>query len=250
MKYDKAHTGEKTKEKKKCRSKQVCWFNPPWSDSVVTPVGRMFLDIVSKCFLEGTKLYQYFNRNTLKMSYSTCKNLKAHVSSHNRNILQPNTKQNANCNCRRKEDCPVQGKCQLKEVVYGATVEVQESDVIKKYFGQTMRSFKERLYEHRMAIKSEKSPHATALSNYIWELKKEGKEYTIKWAILSRAQIYKSGSKKCQLCIHEKTEIALCKPSVLLNNRTELLNKCFHKGKLELAKVIPKKKEPPDPGGH
>ena len=140
-------------------------------------------------------------------------------------------------NCRNKAECPLNGQCQVSELVYEAAVEEEESALVKKYFGQTMRPFKLRYYEHTQAIRTESSPHSTALSNYIWKLKKAGKNFKIKWSIKSRAPIYKSGSKKCQLCIHEKTEIALCKPKQLLNSRTELLHKCIHQSRFELDKV-------------
>ena len=239
MKYDSSAGQKKQKGKGRCRD--VCWFNPPWSDSVVTPVGKIFLNIVSSCFPKDGPLYNHFNRATLKMSYSTCRNVKAHVDSHNRNIIQPSVKENPTCNCRIKADCPLAGQCSASQIVYQAKVTEEKSGEEKIYFGQTLRPFKDRYYEHTMAIKTEKSPHATALSNHIWKLKKAEESYKIKWSIKSRAPIYKSGSKICQLCLHEKTAIALCKPSYLLNNRRELLNKCIHKNKFELAKLAANK---------
>ena len=101
------------------------------------------------------------------MSYSTCKNLRAIVSAHKRNILNPTVQEKATCNCRNKAECPLAGQCQVSEVVYEAKVEEEVSGDIRKYFGQTMRQWKLRFYEQKMAIKSENSPHATALSNHI-----------------------------------------------------------------------------------
>ena len=101
------------------------------------------------------------------MSYSTCKNLRAIVSAHKRNILNPTVQEKATCNCRNKAECPLAGQCHVSEVVYEAKVEEEVSGDIKKYFGQTMRQWKLRFYEQKMAIKSENSPHATALSNHI-----------------------------------------------------------------------------------
>ena len=54
-----------------------------------------------------------------------------------------------------------------------------------------------------MAMKNEGSKHATALSNFIHKLKKEGVSYVIKWSIKARASHYKSGSRKCMLCIKQ-----------------------------------------------
>ena len=238
MKYDPTVEEKPKPMKKKKRAKrQVCWFNPPWSESVRFPVGKAFLNIVDMCFPKRHPLHKHFNRSTLKMSYSTCKNLKAHVAAHNRNILLPTVQDKPPCNCRNKAECPLAGQCQVSELVYEAKVEEEVSGDVKKYFGQTLRPFKLRYYEHTMAIRNENSPHATALSNHIWKLKNAGKQFKLTWSIKSRAPTYKSGSSNCQLCLHEKTEIALCKPRVLLNSRTELLNKCIHKGRLELEKV-------------
>ena len=86
----------------------------------------------------------------------------------------------------------------------------------KQYFGQTSRPFKQRFYEHKMAFKTENSPQSTALSRYIWKLKRAGRKYTIKWSIKSRATPYKSGSKRCQICLKEKTAICLADPKKLL----------------------------------
>ena len=112
-----------------------------------------------------------------------------------------------------------------------------KSGDIKLYFEQTLRPFKARFYEDTMATEHENSPHATALSNHIWKLKNANKQYKIKWSIKSKAPIYRNGSRSCQLCIHEKTAIALCPPRKLLNSRTELLNKCIHRSQFELAKI-------------
>ena len=229
MKYDSTAREKDPSEKKKNRSKPVCWFNPPWSSSVKTPVGKLFLNIVTDCFPKENPLYKHFNRNTLKMSYSTCKNLKAHVSSHNRNILHPSIPENSGCNCRNKTECPLQGKCLSSEIVYQADVIEELSSAVKTYFGQTQRQFKQRFYEHTMSIKNESSPHATALSKHVWKLKNANKKYRIEWSIKSRAPIYRSGSRKCSLCIQEKLAIALCNRSTLLSNRAEILQKVNHR---------------------
>ena len=87
-----------------------------------------------------------------------------------------------------------------------------------------------------MAFKNKNSKMATALSNYVHKLKEEGKEFTIKWSIKSRAPKFTSSARKCRLCIREKCAIALHDPSKLLNSRNELLNKCIHLVNFELRK--------------
>ena len=175
------------------------------------------------------------------MSYCTCKNLKSHIDGHNRNILQPKVKTKGSCNCKPKfkENCPLPGECQTSSIVYQCDVITEENHVptTKTYFGQTLRPFKKRYYEHNTAMKYPHSKLATALSNYVWKLKNLGKQFTLKWSIKNKAPIFKSGSRKCQLCLKEKTAIALASPEHLLNSRTELLNKCIHLTNFELRKV-------------
>ena len=153
---------------------------------------------------------------------------------------QPTQREVPRCNCKNKfkPNCPLPGKCTVSNVVYQADVITTDrrGRVIKTYFGQTKREFKLRYREHMQAFKNENSPHATALSNYVWKLKRNGQDYTIRWSIKYRAPPYKSGSKKCLLCLKEKTAIALCDPKTLLNTKSELLKKCIHHINVELRK--------------
>ena len=100
----------------------------------------------------------------------------------------------------------------------------------------TKRQFKLRYREHKQAFKNRNSKHATALSNYIWKCKDAGIDYTIKWSIVCQAPVYKSGSRKCLLCLKEKVAIALCHPARLLNCKSELQKKCVHHIDVELRR--------------
>ena len=235
MKYKKVEP--KVKEKKNQR-REVTWFNPPWSHSVKEPVGALFLRAIDHYFPKSHPLSKIFNRNTLKISYCTTKNLKSIVAAHNRKILNPIQQKPATCNCRNKETCPLQGQCQIAGITYEADVKVKGENDSKVYIGQTCRPFKMRFYEHTMAIKDKTKPQATALSNYIHQLKEEGKEYEIKWSIKSRAPPYINGARQCLLCLREKTDICLTDPKRLLNNRSEMLSKCIHRANYELRKLV------------
>ena len=124
----------------------------------------------------------------------------------------------------------------MRSVVYKCDVTTtnNNTEITKAYYGLTSREFKQRYYEHRQAFNKEKSPRATELSNYVWKLKNQGKEFTLNWSIKAKAPTFKSGSKRCQLCLKEKVAIALEEPGTLLNSRTELLSKCVHKKDFEL----------------
>ena len=79
-------TDEGNKETRK-RSRNIIWFNPPFSRAVQTNVGKLFLQMMDKHFPTGNPLHQIFNRNKVKMSYRCTPNLARKISGHNAKIL-------------------------------------------------------------------------------------------------------------------------------------------------------------------
>ena len=59
----------------KKRKRAIIWFNPPYSKSVITNVGRQFLELMDKHFPTGNPLHQIFNRSKVKMLYRCTPNL-------------------------------------------------------------------------------------------------------------------------------------------------------------------------------
>ena len=66
------------------RSRNIIWFNPPFSNIVSTNVGKIFLKLVDKHFPRNHKFRKLFNRNNIKVSYSCMRNLESIVNSHNK----------------------------------------------------------------------------------------------------------------------------------------------------------------------
>ena len=54
----------------------VVWFNPKYSKSVKTNVGKLFLWLINKDFSPTRKYRKIFNRNAIKSSYSCMLNIK------------------------------------------------------------------------------------------------------------------------------------------------------------------------------
>jgi len=59
------------------------------------------------------------------------------------------------CNCRNNNECPLNGTCRNKEVVYQATVKTQSTK--RKYIGLCETEFKTRWYNHRQSFKEQKT---------------------------------------------------------------------------------------------
>ena len=235
---------EKIKRTRK-RVKRITWFNPPFSRTVATDVGRTFLELVDKHFPKGSELSKICNRSSIKVSYATTKNISKFVDAHNKKIIAKAqvTKGKKLCNCRRSAECPVEGQCLLESVVYQA--DVLSKHGTKTYYGMTERTFKTRYTEHKQSLPSRTSDmcpverrkryeHKSELSAYTWKLYGEGTGFKINWKIHSKAYTYKGGARRCDLCLTEKLVIALADPEKTLNSRNELKSKCRHKWKYTL----------------
>ena len=82
-----------------------------------------------------------------------------------------------------------------------------------------------------------KYKNITSLSTHIWNLKEKGINYTLKWNVIVKAKSYNPEAKKCYLCITEKAKILYYRGEGLLNKRSEIMAKCRHRAKHNLAAV-------------
>ena len=128
-------------KKQKNRKQKTIWFNPPFSKSVKSNIGRIFLRLLSKHFPRNHTMYKIFNRNTVKISYSCLRNISSISSFPNCKILWPKQK-SFGCNCRVKNECPLNGECQTPSVIYRADVINDCNDEENFYFGLTDTTFK------------------------------------------------------------------------------------------------------------
>jgi hypothetical protein len=235
FKYKLKYKPEKKPDRKqnRKRSRNITWFNPPYDASVKTNVGKIFIKIIDTCFHKDHPLRKIFNRNTVKVSYSCMPNIKAKIDAHNHRQLRNIIKESTNCNCHNKNDCPLNGKCREKNIVYQATVQPIDSNGtnIDTYIGLTENEFKVRYRNHKQSFNNKALKNATELSKHVWKLKDRGISYIINWKIIGKAKPYSNISKKCYLCLLEKYHIICNKENATLNQRTELIGHCRHYSK-------------------
>ena len=218
-------------QQRRKRSRKIIWFNPPFSQSVSTNVGQVFLILLDRHFPKSHKLHKIFNRGSVKISYSCMENVASVIRRHNNKILKPTPPTpDKNCNCRKSDTCPLAGACLTDNLIYKAEVEADNIDP-KVYIGLTEHSFKSRYNGHTSTFRHRKLANSTTLSKYIWDLKDSGTNYRINWSVLKRARAYSAGTKTCNLCLCEKLCILSADKRNLLNKRSELINKCRHLNK-------------------
>ena len=152
----------------------LTWYNPPFDMRVRTNLGKKFLRIVCECFPRGHALRPIFNRNTLKLSYSCMPNVKSTIDAHNKRLLKQTNSGEAIsdarlCNCRRKEDCPLENQCLTKGIVYQAIVTTEQGS--ECYVGLTDTDLKSRFANHQQSFRNEVYSNQTELSKHVWQLK-------------------------------------------------------------------------------
>ena len=210
-----------------------------------TNVAKRFLQLLDKHFPKGHALLKLFNRKRAIVSYSCMNNMASIIGGHNAKVFNSNTEVNnggKECNCRKRE-CPLNGTCLTESIIYKASVSAKNLPT-KYYYGVTEGDFKTRWRNHKTSFTNAKN--VTELSHYIWELRdKRGISYddiNISRGIEQRSSKYKCGTRRCDLCLSEKTLIAMAERSSLLNRRAEIVYSCRHRTKFRYLMV--KKKRP------
>ena len=165
----------------------------------------------------------------MKISYCCTQNVGNIIKSHNKKLINSSNHHEQPCNCRKKEDCPLEGKCRTENIIYKCIASTS-GHPDKVYLGTAEGDFKKRYYNHISSFKNETQMNKTTLAKYGWEQKQRHTiTPTLKWYIVKSVPSYSNITKSCMLCLHEKFEI-LTYPNQdeLLNKRSELVSKCRH----------------------
>ena len=157
------------------------------------------------------------------------------IKSHNKKVINKDVKESKSCNCRVKSECPLNGQCQVTDIIYKCTV-LSPDKPNKVYLGTAEGDFKKRFYNHRKSFNNEGSANDTTPSKYISALKETSNSSPILvWSIAKKVPPHSNITKKCLLCLHEKPEIInYPEQNKLLNKRYELISKCRHANKFLL----------------
>ena len=239
LKFNPPSTEQSQKKKKKSRKRNVLWFNPPYNSAVKSNVGRKFLGLIDKCFPTGHPLRKVFNRNNVKVSYSTMPNMGQIIAGKNKKTLNKQPENEKICSCPSTKVCPLENKCLTKGLVYKASVTLRNKETKKQetktYIGQTSTDFKQRLSTHKHSFKYPDKDQ-TSLSKYIWEHKSD-ENWNVTWKIVDRGRKFSPVSGSCQLCAKESFYILFKPEMAQLNKRSEIFSACPHKKTALLFKI-------------
>ena len=206
----------------------------------------IFFKLIDKHFEYNNILHKIFNRKTLKISYFCTKNIFQIINNHNKEIIKEfqdrtnnnnnnNNKQNE-CNCKTRMNCPMNGLCNLDNVVYQGIICLKENVKDRKtYIGVSSTKWKSRYANHKFSFSHEHLKNQTALSKHFWSLKNKGLIPEIQWSILKKSNTPKCFDSRCNLCLEEKIQIMIYPdPEKLLNQPCELIARCRHRNNSKL----------------
>ena len=121
------------------------------------------------------------------------------IQKHNSKIMEdPNPTNNKTCSCQQKSDYPFNQNCLSECLVFHA---VANTSTTKNYNGTCEKNFKERYNNYTSSFRNKSRQKSTELSNHVWDLKENGKNYTIDWLIAMKAYPYICGTRKCDLFV-------------------------------------------------
>ena len=155
------------------RKRKIICFNPPYNQHVSANIVKTFLKMVDKHFPHTQRLHKIFNRNTIKVSYSSMSNAQQLIKKHNNFIENKRNKTTLNCNCRDKNGCPLNGNCRTENVIYQCT-SLTKNNVKKVYLGVSEGEFKKNwYYNHQQWFPNKNYKNSTTWSTYLWIIKSE-----------------------------------------------------------------------------
>ena len=70
------------------QNRKVTWFNPSFSLNVKTKKGKEFFELIRKHFPRNHSFRKILNLNTIKISYTSMKNMKNLIKPHNARVLK------------------------------------------------------------------------------------------------------------------------------------------------------------------
>ena len=217
------------------RSRKKIYYNPPFSLSVKTNIGKEFLRLLRTHFHRNHKFHKIFNKNNVKFSYSCTRNIASILSSHNKGITRvPPTEVTRECNCVDREQCPMGNKCLSENIVYEGVITERPVGEEKDYRGLSSGIWKKRYAVHKQGINHRKHSKACELTKHVWEIKDRSNTFDIRWKILETVRGRLVGGA-CKLCTTE-TMLINEHPdkSRLLNKQS--IQKCMHGGQYLLSK--------------
>ena len=120
------------------------------------------------------------------------------------------------CNCRNKNNCPLDGKCLTPNIIYEEQITSNQLSYKQKiYIGTAETDFKHSFSNHTKSFNLEHYENDTELSKEYWAIKPNHFTLKVTWIIIRKCTSFNTTKRKCYLCLNEKLET----PSYLIEQK-------------------------------
>ena len=222
--------GQDKIEKEK-RKRKLVWSNLPFSMNVKTNVGKTFLKVLQRHFAKQHFTHKIFDHNMVKTSYCCKRNMESVMPLHKKQILNP-SKEYIGCISRVWNDCQLNNKYLTPNIKYHVKASNKTNNECKIYLGASETPFKERFGNHTRDFQHEKYEKCTQV-----RLKSHSITPVVRGSFVKRVNS-KTAANYCKLCLTENFYITQSlDDKYLLNQKSELVNKCRRQNKLFLSNV-------------
>ena len=127
-------TTDTNHQKHSKHKRKIIRFNPPFSKNVSTKIGKYFLSLLDLHFPRNHIYSNIFNTKKIKVSYSCMQNIKSVTNNHNMKVLNNTAETEESCNCRNKNNCPLDGKCLTPNIIYEAQITSNQLNYKQKVY--------------------------------------------------------------------------------------------------------------------
>ena len=173
------------------KKRKSIWFNTSFCKLVNINVGKYFLKLIDKHFKQNNILHKILNRKTFKISYSCTKNVFEIINNYNKefiwkyhdrtnnnnnrdnksNYIHDTSRENKQ-NCKTRNKCPMNGLCNLENVVYQGSIFPKENvKITNTYIGISSKKWKLSFNNRNQSFSHEHFKNQTALSKAFGNLK-------------------------------------------------------------------------------
>ena len=124
------------------------------------------MQLIKKHFPKEHKFHKVFNNNTVKLTSFCMPNIKTKIKAHNGDILQNTTSRiTKHYYCQQNENCPMNGACLKKSLIYYATTGCNDKNYKPKlYKGGCETSFKKCYSNYKKSVYVPMYKHDSKLS--------------------------------------------------------------------------------------
>ena len=136
-------------------------------------------------------------------------NINSIINNHNVKVLNNTADIEESCNCKNKNNYPLDGKYLTPHIIYEAHITSNQLNYKQNiYLGTVKTDFKHRINKDTKSFNLEYYENNTKLSKEYWTIKRNYFTPKVSWSVVMKCASFNTTKRKCYMCLNEKLEIA------------------------------------------